>query len=72
MATNTLFIFSMSPPLKFLEALFILQTTFITLSPSSTMIKSTKMISVLGIFLKNRAEIKIFQKFGSYKYFIAR
>ena len=50
MATSTLFTFSISPPLKFLEALFILQTTFITLSPSCTMIKSTKMITFLGIF----------------------
>ena len=65
---STLFTFSISPPLKFLEALFVLQTTFITLSLFCAMIKSTKMISVFGILWKIEQKL-VFLKSGIYKFF---
>ena len=64
---NTLFTFSVLPPRKFIEALFLLQTSFITLSPSSIMIENTKIISVLGILWKKKQKAKIFKNLGRKK-----
>ena len=68
---TTLFTFSILPPLKFEEALFFLQTSFNTLSPSSTMIKDTKIISIFGISWKIKQKSKICKESGIYKSFIA-